>query len=259
MATEVHLERRGAVAVLTLDGPDRLNAIGRTTLVSLTHALDEVSEDEGLRAVVVTGAGKAFSAGADLDEIEPLTSPAALAEHLEAFTDTYGRLESLPKPTVAALDGIALGGGLELALACDLRIGSSVARVGLPEVKLGLLPGAGGTQRIVRLLPVSVARALVLTGEPLDATDALRHGLFSEVTEPGAALDAAVAVADQLAVLPPLALAAAKRLLATGPELALDEAIALERSEVAALFDTKDRLEGFSAFRARRPPAFTGR
>jgi enoyl-CoA hydratase len=259
MTTTVHLERRDRIAVLTLDGPDRLNAIGQSTLSELVASLDAVRPDDEVGAVVVAGAGKAFSAGADLGEIGGLDGPDAFAAHIRSFTSAYAVLESCPKPTIAAIDGVALGGGLELALACDLRIGSSTARLGLPEIKLGLLPGAGGTQRITRLLPVGVAKHLLLTGEPLDAADAHRLGLLNDVVEAGAALAAAEAIACRLSQLPPLALAAAKELVAAGTELSLDAAIVLERETVSRLFGTADRIEGIAAFQEKRRPTFTGR
>jgi enoyl-CoA hydratase len=258
MGTVVRSTRRGAVALLTLDGPDRLNAIGQSTLAQLRVALADVAADSGVRAVVITGAGKAFSAGADLSEIGSLAGPAEFADSIRAFTDTYALLDALRKPTIASIDGIAFGGGLELALACDLRVGSRTARLGLPEIKLGLLPGAGGTQRISRLLPTGVAKELLLTGEALDADRAFHLGLLNEVTEPGKALDAALVLADKLVALAPLALAAAKDLVADGRELPLDAAVVLERDAVARLFGTNDRVEGIAAFREKRPPAFRG-
>jgi enoyl-CoA hydratase len=168
-------------------------------------------------------------------------------------------LARCPKPSVAAIHGVALGGGLELALACDLRVAEDGARLGVPEIKLGVLPGAGGTARLPRLLPKAVAKQLLLSGEPLSAADAHRLGLVNEVVPAGTALDAALALASRLAALPPLALAAAKRLVDEGATLPLDAAVTFERETVSMLFGTADRVEGVRAFLDKRSPTFEGR
>ena len=160
---------------------------------------------------------------------------------------------------MAALHGVALGGGLELALACDLRVADDTARLGVPEIKLGLLPGAGGTARLPRLLPKAIAKQMLLTGAPLSAADAHRLGLVNEVVPAGGALDAALALAASLSSLPPLALAAAKRLVDEGAAMPLRSAITLERETVAMLFGTEDRVEGVRAFLEKREPTFQGR
>jgi enoyl-CoA hydratase len=252
-------DQRNAVATLTMDRPERLNAIGRDTLTRLGEALDRIEADPGVRAVIITGAGKAFSAGADITELDALDGPHAMSRLLEHFTDTYARLARLPKPSIAAVNGMAFGGGLELALACDLRVVARGARLGVPEVKLGLLPGAGGSQRLARLLPTAVAKQLLLTGGPIGAEDAYRLGLVNEVVDDGAALAAAERLAEGLAAGPPLALAAAKRLVDLGEPMALDAGVAFERETVAMLFGTEDRVEGIAAFLEKRAPQFRGR
>ena len=171
----------------------------------------------------------------------------------------FGALSRCPKPSVAAIHGVAFGGGLELALACDLRVADDGARLGVPEIKLGLLPGAAGTARLPRLLPPAVAKQLLLTGEPLSAADAARHGLVNEVVPAGGALDAALALAGRLAALAPLALAAAKRLVDDSAGVPLDAAVLLERETVSMLFGTSDRVEGVRAFLDKRPARFVGR
>jgi enoyl-CoA hydratase len=209
--------------------------------------------------VVIAGAGKAFSAGADISELSTLDGPRAFADHLRHFTDVFGRLQALLKPSIAAIDGMALGGGFELALACDLRVGSRRARLGLPEVKLGLLPGAGGTQRLARMLPPGLAKQLLMTGEPLDGAAAHRLGLLNELVDDGEALPAALRLATTMSALPPLALAAAKALVDEGGPLPLCAGIAIERDTVAMLSTTADAAEGIDAFLAKRAPSFHGR
>jgi enoyl-CoA hydratase len=181
-----------------------------------------------------------------------------MAGFLQQFTDTYDRLARLTKPSIAAVNGLAFGGGLELALACDLRVVARGARLGVPEIKLGLLPGAGGTQRLARLLPAAVTKHMLMTGDPISAEEAHRLGLVNEVVDDGTALAAAERLAERLATGPPLALAAAKRLVDIGGPMALEGGIALERETVSLLFATEDRAEGVAAFMEKRAPHFQG-
>jgi enoyl-CoA hydratase len=256
----VRVERpAGGIAVVTLSRPDRLNAIGMATLAALDRVLVDLERDDAVRAFVVTGEGRAFCAGADIDELAGLEGAAGFARFLRAFTDVLDRLEQHPTPSIAAIDGVALGGGLELALACDLRVASDTARLGVPEIKLGLLPGAGGTQRLPRLLPRGVALQLLLTGNPLTAVDAHRLGLVNELSGDAPALAVAERLAREIAGGPPLAHGAAKHLVQRGATLALADAIDLERETVADLFATADAAEGLAAFRAKRAPEFRGR
>jgi len=254
----LRVELRDQVAVFTLDRPKQLNAIGSETVDRLGDALAEVREDDQIRALVLAGAGRAFSAGADLTEIESFTTPGQFRTFVGRLTDTYALLEDFPKPSVAAVHGFAFGGGLELALACDLRVAERGARLGLPEMKLGVLPGAGGTQRLPRLLPSAIAKQMILTGEPIGAERAWELGLVNELAEPGGALAAAEALATRLAAGAPLALAAGKRLIDYGLGMDLETAIAYERETVTVLFCTEDRAEGLKAFRERRPGEFRG-
>ncbi len=254
----LRVERRDAVAVITLTRPDRLNAVGTDTLAALEAALDEIAGDRSARALVITGEGRAFCAGADIDELSTLAGAEAFAGFVHRFTDVLDRLEQLPTPSVAAIDGVAFGGGLELALACDLRVASDRARLGVPEIKLGLLPGAGGTQRLPRLVPRGIAKQMLLTGEPLGALDAHRLGLINELSGDAPALAVAERLAATIAVGPPLAHAAAKQLIDDGATMTLADAIALERATVSALFDSNDAHEGLAAFRKQRPPEFHG-
>ncbi|MEU1344875.1 enoyl-CoA hydratase/isomerase family protein [Streptomyces sp. NPDC005827] len=258
MSDVLRVEVRDRVAVFTLDRPERLNAVGTETVGLLRDALARVREDDDVRALVLTGAGRAFSAGADLGEIESFTTPWQFRAFVGRLTETYALLAEFPKPSVAAIHGFAFGGGLELALACDLRVAERGTRLGLPEMKLGVLPGAGGTQRLPRLLPPAIAKQMILTGEPLDAERAHALGLLNELTEPGGALKAAEALAARLAAGAPLALAAGKRLIDHGLGMDLAAAVAYERETVSVLFATEDRAEGLRAFRDRRPGEFRG-
>jgi enoyl-CoA hydratase/carnithine racemase len=250
--------RPDGVGIVTLARPDRLNSISTTVADGIAEVAASFASDDAVRAIVVRGEGKAFCAGADIAEFAMLDSPAAFAGFLARLTDSLDALASCPKPSVAALHGVALGGGLELALACDLRVAEEGTRLGVPEIKLGLLPGAAGTVRLPRLVPAPVARRMLLTGEPLLADEALALGLVAEVAPVGGALSAAVSLASRLAALPPLALAAAKRLLAAGVGLPESAAVDLERQTVSMLFGTADRAEGVAAFLDKRPPTFRG-
>jgi enoyl-CoA hydratase len=251
--------RADGVGVLTLARPDRLNAISAAVAERIAEVAASFRLDESVRAIVVAGEGKVFCAGADIAEFSELENPPAFAAFLGRLTRAFDILASCPKPSVAALHGAALGGGLELALACDLRIAEEGTRLGVPEIKLGLLPGAAGTVRLPRLVPEPVARRMLLTGEPIPAEEALRLGLLSGLVPPGSAFQAAGDLAARLAALPPLALAAAKRLLAPGVGLPEAAAVDLERQTVSMLFGTEDRVEGVTAFLEKRSPSFRGR
>jgi enoyl-CoA hydratase len=255
----VRTEVRGRVAILTLHRPEVLNAIGSPTAQRLRACLDELRDDERVRSLVLAGAGRAFCAGADIAEIEACTTAYEFRAFLGGLTELFAYLQAFPMPSVAALHGVALGGGLELALACDLRVAERGTRLGLPEMKLGVLPGAGGTQRLPRLVPPGIARQMILTGEPLDAERAYAVGLVNELAEPGEGLATAVALAERLGSGAPLALAAGKRLIDMGLGMELDAAIGYERETVSVLFGSADRLEGLRAFRDRREATFQGR
>jgi enoyl-CoA hydratase len=255
----VRIERDGDVAELILDRPDRLNTFDTALTSALAAAVAELRDDRTIRAVVVAGEGKAFSAGADIAEFSALPDGKAFGEFLVHLEGAFARLSELPQPTVAAVHGVAYGGGMELALACDFRVAEERARFGLPEIKLGILPGAGGTQRTPRLLPPSVALRMILTGEPIGADDAHRLGFVEQVAPAGEGRRVAHELAARLAVLPPLAIAAAKRLVRDGSALPLEDALLLEREAEVELFDTADRAEGTAAFLEKRKPRFEGR
>jgi enoyl-CoA hydratase len=259
MTDTIKTERHGRVAVLTLNRPGHLNAIGTPTITELAGILTGLEGDKDVGAVVITGEEKAFSAGADIGEFSAFQRPAEFADFIHRLTDTYAQLQALPLPSIAAINGVAFGGGLELALACDIRIAATHARLGVPEIKLGLLPGAGGTARLTRMLPPGMAKQLLLTGEPITAADAHRLGLVNEVVEDGSVLDRSLQLAKTMAALPAQALAAAKRLVDQGVDMPLAAAVTLEREIVSTLFATDDRAEGVAAFLEKRPARFQHR
>jgi enoyl-CoA hydratase len=254
----VRLERRDAVAVLTIDRPDALNALSRDVLEQLIEAIAELSADAAVRAVVITGEGRAFVAGADIAAMREF-SPLEAQAFSELGHRAMNAVEALPMPVIAAVNGFALGGGSELACACDWIYASSKARFGQPEVKLGLVPGFGGTTRLARRVGPGWARELVLGGEPIDAETALRIGLVNRVFEPDALLPAALEAAQAVAGKGPRAVAQAKRLLVAGADADLGVANALEQSAFGAVFATADAIEGMDAFLAKRDPKFEGR
>ncbi len=255
------VERDGAVVVATLNRPERLNALCASVLDALDDLIGELERaprqgSDAAAVLVIAGAGRAFCAGADITELRALDGPAAFARHVNRFTDVFARLQALPIPSIAAVHGSALGGGFELALACDLRIAEHSARFGVPEIKLGLLPAAGGSARLTRLLPPTVAKQLLMTGEPIGADTARTLGLVNEVVDDGHVRDAASATARQLAALPAPALAAAKRLVDEGSKMPLEAAVVLERETVSMLFGAAERAEGIAAFLDKRPANF---
>jgi enoyl-CoA hydratase len=252
-------ERRGPVALLTLNRPDALNALNRSLLETFADRTAEIAADSTVRAVVVTGAGRAFAAGADIAAMREMT-----AIEGEAFSRLGHRvlasLEDLSVPTIAAVNGFALGGGCELACACDWIYATRRARFGQPEVSLGLIPGFGGTSRLPRRVGVAWARELVITGEPIAAEVAERIGLVNRVFEDvDGLLDAAIKAGETVAAKGPLAVARAKRLLQETQDADLRVAHACEQSTFGSIFATQDSKEGMTAFLEKRDPRFGGR
>jgi enoyl-CoA hydratase len=246
------------IAVLTMNRPKALNALNTRTLAELDALLQAEARDPAVRALVVTGAGdKAFVAGADISEMSAMT-PAQARAFAELGQRAFARLEALPVPTVAAVNGFALGGGSELALACDLLYASERARFGQPEVNLGLVPAWGGTQRLARRVGAMRALEIVLTGDMYDAARAKEMGLCLEVLAPDALLPHAKAKAKVIASRGPLAVAAAKRLVRAGADAGLPQGLALEAEAFGLVFASDDMREGTKAFLEKRPPRFKG-
>ncbi|MEO8809039.1 MAG: enoyl-CoA hydratase-related protein [Rhodanobacter sp.] len=256
-----HLEtsNRGAVRTIVVNRPDKLNALNRETLNELTLAFAQAAQDDAVRAVVLTGAGeRAFVAGADIAEMNGYTPIQA-----QAFSRTGQRLmssiERLGKPVVARIQGFALGGGMELAMACHLRVASEKAQFGQPEINLGLIPGFGGTQRLLRLAGRGAALELCLTGTVINAQRAFELGIVTRLVAPEALDDTVAALADQLAAAAPLAAAGILDAVLQGGETALDQGLEFETKGFALAFSTQDMREGTSAFLEKRAAEFKGR
>jgi enoyl-CoA hydratase len=254
----VRVERpESGVVVITLDRPQVHNSFNTTMADELLAIAGELERDESVRAVVVTGAGeKAFCAGADIAEFGALDTPDEFHGFISHLSRAVEAIGGLPQPVIAAVEGIAFGGGCELAMACDVRTASERTRFGLPEIKLGTIPGLGGTQRAIRMLPDAVALRLLITGEPLDADTAHRFGFCERPVAAGGALDDALALATGLAAGPRQAIATAKRLVRDGRRLDLHDAIELEQDAARSLFATPDAREGAAAFLEKRSPTF---
>ncbi len=250
--------RDGGVGVLTINRPASLNALNSATLQAIADQLATLAKESELRCLIVTGSGeKAFVAGADISEMVDKDEPAGRAFG-QAGQASFAALEALGVPTIAAVNGFALGGGCELALACDFIYASSKAKFGQPEIKLGVIPGFGGTQRLLRRVGNAIAREMIYTGKMIDAQEALRIGLVNAVFEPTELLTKAQETAKTIASMAPLAMAEAKRVLLGGEDTPLVDAIAREAEAFGRCFSTSDQKEGMQAFLAKRPPKFTG-
>jgi len=252
------LELAPPIALITLNRPAVLNALNAQVFNDLESVFTLLAADPGLRAILLTGAGpKAFAAGADIKELS-LTGSASAERLALRGQSVFTLIATCGKPVIACINGFALGGGCELALACTLRIASADARLGQPEVKLGLIPGYGGTQRLPRLVGPSAALKLILTGDIIPAAEALRIGLVDEVVPAEELLPRARALATQIAAVAPLAVAAAIDAVHRGADLPLADAVALEAALFGRLSDTSDKHEGVHAFLEKRGPTFTG-
>ncbi len=273
------IEQEDGIGIITMDRPDVLNALNIETLRELKCAALELEASKDVRVVIVTGAGRAFAAGADIAEMIPMTAMEG-QEHGQLGQDAFSTFENLAKPVIAAVNGFALGGGCELAMACDIRIASEAAKFGQPEVKLGVTPGFGGTQRLPRLVGRAKAKELIFTGDTIDAAEALRIGLVNGVIddkkrgEDGQILknekgkpiydDAMLMVqakklAGKIAANGELAVALAKRAINQGIEVDLKSGCALEAEIFGLCFSTEDQKEGMKAFIEKRPANFKGR
>jgi len=255
----VTYEKKGAIAYVTLNRPKVLNALNKTALADLRAAFEDARDDSSLHGVILTGAGdKSFIAGADINEVATDT-PVQAEEKTRRGQDLMDLIENLGKPVVAAINGFALGGGCEAALACTIRLAAETAKFGLPEVKLGIIPGYGGTQRLPRLVGKGVALQLILSGAMIDAQEAYRIGLVNEVVPNAELIGRAEAILNQIGANAPLSVRYALEAVNKGMETSLVEGLVLESTFVAICTSTEDKKEGTSAFLEKRPAKFQQR
>ncbi len=253
----VHMKKENGLAIITIDNPP-MNVLSQSVAKELLQAYLSVENDPEVVVIVLTGEGnRAFMAGANIKEFPDALGQPGVAYHMaQRFHELMNTIDFFPKPTIAALNGFTLGGGLELALACDMRVCDTNAKLGFPEINLGIFPGAGGTQRLPRLVGEGKAKELMFTGQPISAEEAYRIGLVNALAEPGKALEHAVALASQIASKSLPALSLIKRAVMDGIHLPLDEAVQVEAKLFDEVFQTKDSKEGVHAFMEKREPNF---
>ncbi len=254
--SNILLEREGAVAVVTLYRPKVLNALNRETMDEVVDALETLDRDDEVRCVVLTGSDRAFAAGADVNEFLAATPVDMLSRYK---FQQWERIRKITKPIIAAVRGFALGGGCELAMLCDMIIAGEGARFGQPEINLGIMPGAGGTQRLTRAVGKARAMELVLTGRHMSAAEAAAAGLVTRVVPDEVALEEAKKLAGQIAQRAPIAVRLAKESILKAYDATLEGGLDFERKAFYLLFATEDKAEGIEAFLAKRPPVFKGR
>jgi len=252
------IEKREQICILTLNRPEVFNAINQDLIEEMKDALSCIGCDEEIRVLIITGAGKGFQAGADIKELSEM-GPMAILRWNEGIVMVIAAIEKLRQPVIAAINGLALGGGLELALSCQIRIAVEGARLGLPEVKLGIIPGAGGTQRLPRIIGKGRAFEMILTGEPIDAAEAYRMGLINKVVPKGEALKAAEEMAKKIILNGPIAVEFAKDAVEIGMDLPLEHAVQYSQKNCIVCFATEDMKEGTSAFIEKRKANFKGK
>jgi enoyl-CoA hydratase len=251
-------EKTGGVAILTINRPQAMNALSHATLVEIDAAVQDVATDAAVRGLIVTGAGdKAFVAGADISEMGKLTALQAAAYSSQG-QDVMSRVENLGKPSIAAVNGFALGGGCELAMACTIRLAAESAQFGLPEVKLGIIPGFGGTQRLPRLVGMGRAFQLILTAASIDAQEAWRIGLVNEVVGAGQLMERAHVLLHKILANSPVGVRMALAAVHGGLEAGLNAGLAIEHANFGICVSTDDQREGVAAFLAKRAPSFQG-
>lgn len=258
MEKAVLLERDGRVAILTINRPDKLNALNQEVRDLTLEYLAEIEADDDIGAVVITGAGeKSFIAGADIQEFEG-RSPFDQREAMR-FPRVFDIMASFPKPVIAMINGFCLGGGCELSMSCDIRIASDRARLGQPEIKLGLIPGGGGTQRLPRLVGLGQAMKIILTGDMIGAEEALRIGLVDEVVAHDELRETTLGLAKRIAGQSPLTVRVAKEALRASERMSIDDGIRYERDLFCLCFSTEDKKEGVDAFLGKRKAEWKGR
>ena len=252
------VERRGAIALLTLNRPEKQNALSLALLRRLHGEVAALGDEAGVRALIVRGHPRCFSTGMDLGDLAGVAAVADTQRALAVFRDANAAIERCPKPVIAAISGWCLTGGLELALACDIRVAADTARFGITSARIGTVAGAGGTQRLPRLIGPGRAKEMLFSAEPIDAAEALRIGLVNRVTPAGGEVDAAVQLAELYARRAPLGLWFAKTAVNVGMTMPLEAGLAFEAGLTAQLFTTEDRTEGLRAFREKRDADFRG-
>ncbi|MFZ5752911.1 MAG: short-chain-enoyl-CoA hydratase [Bacillota bacterium] len=251
-------ENQDGIGILTMNRPKALNALNTETLSELSQLLDEIAKDDSIKVVVITGAEKAFVAGADITEMLHMTSVEGRAFGLLGQA-TFNKIENMPKPVIAAINGFALGGGCELAMACDIRIASEKAKFGQPEVGLGIVPGFAGTQRLPRLVGKGRAKEILFTGEMFDAQEAYRIGLVNKVVPPEELMQAAKTMAQKIMKNAPYAVALCKAAVNLGLDVSLDAGQDYEATLFGVTCSTEDKKEGMSAFVEKRKATFVGK
>lgn len=253
------VEHINAVALMTINRPQTLNALDIATLLEMENVLTQLEADDSVHVIVITGAGeRAFVAGGDISDLNSRGGLAHYREYAEVIHRVFARFEACDKPTIAAVNGWALGGGTELILALDLRIAADTAKMGLPEINLGLFPGAGGTQRIMRQLPACRAREIMFTGDMVTAIEAQAIGLINRVVPRAEVLSTAMDLAAKISLKSPLVLKMLKRTLRYGVDMPQSAALPFEQAMIGLVLDSKDAHEGCSAFLEKRKPNFTG-
>lgn len=260
MSTDIlWVEQRSPARIITLNRPQVRNALNLQLLQALEQAVDQVRFSRDLRVLIITGVGtRAFCAGADLKE--RLTMSEGEVRHfLSSIRQLFTKIEGLPLPVIAAINGVALGGGMELVLACDLRVAADTATMGFTETQLAIIPGAGGTQRLPRLVGTGLAKELIYTGRQLSAQEAFEKGLVNRVAEADTIMDVCLELAEEISKAGPLALAQAKFAIDKGLDVDLYSGLAIEASAYEVCIPTEDRLEGLKAFREKRIPVYRGR
>ncbi len=252
-------EQDGATAVVTINRPKALNALNDDTIAEIDHCFTTIRSDTNIRAVILTGAGeKAFVAGADIGELAECDVAGGRAK-CERGQAAFFKIETLPQPVIAAINGFALGGGCEIAMACDIRLASEKAKLGQPEVTLGIIPGYGGTQRLARLVGIGKAKQIIFTGDFIPVAEAHRIGLVDEVYPPEELFDKAKELAAKIGQMGPLAVRAAKEAINFGVEVDLESGCAFEAAQFAQICATADKQEGTNAFLEKRKAEFTGK
>ena len=253
-------EKSEGLAIITINRPEVRNALTQAVMAELGHAIEQAESDEQVRVLILTGAGdRAFVAGADIGEVGARDTLSELGPKSRLRRGVFSRLDHLFKPSIAAVNGYALGGGCELAVACTLRVAADSARFGQPEINLGIIPGLGGTQRLTRLVGKGRAMELILTGEMIDAQEALRIGLVNKVVPAAELMEEARALAKKLAAKPPLALRAAKDAVDYGADMSLAAALEFENRLFAIVSGSADAAEGVAGFLEKRKPEWQGR